>query len=87
MITLCFLKKPIAFDAPDGQPVRTLFTLICPTVDSHLQLLAKLSFALHDPVFLASVSRQKPKDEILHEARRVEAALESPVVIERRTAG
>ena len=37
-ICLCFLEKPIEFDAIDGQPVHTLFTLVSPTVRIHLYM-------------------------------------------------
>jgi len=75
MVTLCFLEKPVDFGALDGQPVQTLFSLICPTIRSHLQILARLSHALHDEKFKQVVLRQGKREEILREARRVEAAL------------
>jgi PTS system nitrogen regulatory IIA component len=75
MIFLCFLERPIDFGALDGQPVRVLFTLISPTMRSHLQLLARLSFVLHDARFKEVVLRPGARDEILQEARRVEAGL------------
>ncbi len=75
MITLCFLDKPVAFGALDGKPVHVLFSLVCPTMRSHLQLLARLSFALHDAKFKEVVMRQGTREQILQEARRVEAGL------------
>jgi hypothetical protein len=45
--------------------------MICPTMPSHLQMLA-LSHALHDEQFRATVM-QRARDEILREVRRVEA--------------
>src|SRR3954451_10101418 len=50
-ITLCFLAEPIDFMAVDNKPVHILFTLISPTVRTHLHLLAKLAYALRDPRF------------------------------------
>jgi PTS system nitrogen regulatory IIA component len=75
MITLCFLERPVDFGALDGKPVQVLFSLISPTVRCHLQLLARLSFALHDAKFKATVLRQGTCEEILQEARRVEGLL------------
>jgi PTS system nitrogen regulatory IIA component len=75
MITLCYLEKPVDFGALDGKPVHVLFSLVSPTTRSHLQLLARLSFALHDAKFKDAVLRQAPAEEILREARRVEANL------------
>jgi PTS system nitrogen regulatory IIA component len=74
LVTLCFLKRPIAYQAPDGKPVRILFSVISPTVTAHVQLLARLSGALHDPGFRKSVVGTKPREVIVREARRVEMA-------------
>ncbi len=78
MVTVCFLDHPVDFGALDGKPVHTLFSLICPTVRSHLQTLSRLSYALHDAKFKEVVMRQGERDEILREARRVEATLAAP---------
>jgi PTS system nitrogen regulatory IIA component len=78
MITLCFLEKPVDFGALDGKPVTTLFSLVCPTMRSHLQMLARLSHALHDTKFKDAVMRQDQPEEILREARRVDAGLVAP---------
>ncbi len=56
-ITLCFLRTPIDFEAPDGKPVRILFTLTTPTVRSHLHLLSRLAYALRDPAFKAALEQ------------------------------
>jgi PTS system nitrogen regulatory IIA component len=74
-LALCYLDGPIAFDAPDGQPVHTLFALVSPTIRGHLQLLGRLSLALLDRGFKAAVLRRADFEEIVAEARRVEAAL------------
>ena len=38
-------KKPIVFEAPDGQPVRDIFVLLVPeaATDEHLQILSELA--------------------------------------------
>jgi PTS system nitrogen regulatory IIA component len=74
-ICVCFLEQPIDFGSLDGQPVFALFSLVNPTVRTHLHLLSRLSFALHDPRFKAVITRRAPREEILDEARRVEAGL------------
>jgi PTS system nitrogen regulatory IIA component len=73
LVTLCFLKKPVEYGAIDGNPVHTIFSLATPTIRGHLQLLAKLSWAMHDQRFRDAVLRRAKADEILAEARRVEA--------------
>jgi PTS system nitrogen regulatory IIA component len=78
MVTLCFLERPVDFGALDGKPVSVLFSLICPTMRSHLQTLSRLSYSLHDDGFKEVVMCQAPRDEILREARRVEVALDEP---------
>jgi PTS system nitrogen regulatory IIA component len=76
MVTLCFLQKPVDFGALDRKPVQVLFSLICPTMRTHLQMLSRLAYALHDASFKAVVLRRGTREEILKEVRRVEAALE-----------
>jgi PTS system nitrogen regulatory IIA component len=78
-LTLAFLEKPVDFGALDGEPVRTLFCLISPTPRSHLQLLSRLSFVLHDDGVKRAVVRRAPKGAILAEFRRVEARVAAPV--------
>lgn len=75
LVTLAFLSQPIDFGALDGKPVHVLFSIISPTNRSHLQLLARLSFALHDGKLRQAVIRHAPREEILREIRRVEAGL------------
>jgi PTS system nitrogen regulatory IIA component len=73
-IWLCFLEHPINFDAPDGQPVSILFTLISPTVRAHLHLLSRLSFALLDKDFKAALKRQAPREELMEMVSSIEMA-------------
>lgn len=73
MVFLCFLGQPIDFQARDGQPVHTLFTLITPTVRLHLVLIARIVFALHDPAFKETILRRAPDEEILFESRRIDS--------------
>ena len=79
-ITLAFLSRPVDFGALDGKPVHVLFSIISPTNRSHLQLLSRLSFALHDAKLRETVIRQASRDEILREVHRVEAGMGAPAV-------
>jgi PTS system nitrogen regulatory IIA component len=85
-VTLCFLEQPVDFGALDGKPVYVLFSLVCPTTRSHLQMLSRLSFALHDAQFKEVVLGRGQPEEILREARRVEAALSPPAAEAPRAA-
>jgi PTS system nitrogen regulatory IIA component len=78
LVTLCFLEQPVEFGASDGKPVEVLFSLICPTMRSHLQVLSRISLALHDTQFKDAIARQLPREDILREAQRVEEAMTSP---------
>jgi PTS system nitrogen regulatory IIA component len=86
MVTLCFLAHPIEYGALDGKPVDVLFAIVSPTNRTHLQLLSRLSFALHDGVFGNTVTRHAPRDEILRELRRVEAGIDASAGEPRKAA-
>lgn len=77
-LTLCFLATPVDFDAIDGKPVDIIFSLVTPTIRSHLFLLSRISAALHDHGFRAAVVARASCETILSEARRVEATLPPP---------
>jgi PTS system nitrogen regulatory IIA component len=83
LVILAFLERPVDFGALDGKPVQVLFSLICPTVRIHLQMLSRLSYALHDEQFRKVVLRQAEAAEILSEVRRIEAALAAAGKAER----
>jgi PTS system nitrogen regulatory IIA component len=76
LVTLCFLERPVDFAALDGKPVQVLFSMICPTTRSHLQIISRLSFALQDAAFQEVLQRQGPPEEVLREVRRIEAVLD-----------
>jgi nitrogen PTS system EIIA component len=79
-VTLAFLSQPVDFGALDGKPVNVLFSIISPTNRSHLQLLSRLSFALHDDKLRETVARQAPCGAIMLEVRRVEAGMGAAAV-------
>ena len=64
-IALCFLEKPVDFDAPDGKPVSILFTLTSPTVKVHLHLLSSLSFALKNQDLKKALTDRADRQTIL----------------------
>lgn len=70
-ITLAFLEEPVDFHALDGQPVKTLFCLISPTVRSHLNLLSKLSYALQKDDFVDTLKRQSSRKEIFASLKKI----------------
>src|SRR5437870_5535899 len=85
-VTLAFLERPVDFGALDGKPVHVLFSIISPTNRTHLQLLSRLSFALHDGKLRETVVRGAPAEEILREVRRVEGGMSAPAAEARKAA-
>lgn len=78
-VTLCFLETPIEFHALDGKPVDILFTLISPTVKTHLHLLSRLGFILRKPEVKAALRRHAPQDVLMELIAAAEATI-VPVV-------
>ena len=78
-ISLCFLEEPVEFGAMDGQPVQVLFTLITPTVHSHLQLLSRVGYALQDAAFRAVLAEPATREAILNEARRLDSLVDERI--------
>jgi PTS system nitrogen regulatory IIA component len=73
-ITLCFLETAVEFGAIDGRPVHTLFTVVSPTVKSHLHLLSHLTFGLRTPEFRLAVEKQAAREVLLAGARAADSA-------------
>jgi PTS system nitrogen regulatory IIA component len=76
-VTLCFLRQSVDFAAIDGKPVDTVFSVVSPTIRSHLALLSRIAAALHDPEFKKAVLARAPREQLLAEARRIEDALDA----------
>lgn len=72
VLALAFLTAPLDLHAPDGNPVNTLFLLICPTIHVHLAMLARLAFGLKDDAFREAVRRRASTEDLV----RIAAALE-----------
>jgi PTS system nitrogen regulatory IIA component len=76
-ITLCFLRQPVDFEAIDGKPVHTVFSVVSPTIRSHLSLLSRIAAAMHDAEFKRAVLERAPRERVLAQAVRVESALKA----------
>jgi len=75
IVSVCFLEKPIDFNALDGKLVNCLFTLISPTVKIHLYLLSRLAHALRDEAFRTVIKNRGSREEIFSEIDRIESSL------------
>lgn len=65
MVALCFLKKPIDFQALDREPVHTLFVVLSADAPRHLEILSRLSFLCRDDRFVGFLEKRVAIDEIL----------------------
>jgi PTS system nitrogen regulatory IIA component len=75
LLALCFLEQPIDFNALDGKPVDTVFTIVTHTVRSHLHLLSRLGYALHQDDVRAIINGSSSRQQILDALGRFEEAL------------
>ncbi|RPI62721.1 MAG: helix-turn-helix domain-containing protein [Planctomycetaceae bacterium] len=76
IVSLNFLENPIDFQAIDGKPVHTLFTIISPTIKAHLSLLSKLAYGLQQGSPFSDVIIQKDsQDNILNQAHLLEMSI------------
>ncbi len=66
LLALCFVEEPIDFGALDGKPVDTIFTIVTHTVRSHLHILSRLSYALHQPHVRSIIKDSSSRQDILN---------------------
>lgn len=76
MVVTCFLKNSIDFNAIDDLPVSTLFLILSPAVNCHLNLLSRLSFCLRDRDFMSLVKTRPTADALLECVQKMEAQIE-----------
>lgn len=76
-VSLCFLDRPIEFEAIDGKPVHTFFSIVTPTIPAHLHLLSRLSAALADPIFRAAITQRGTAEDIVRAAESIDGALDA----------
>jgi PTS system nitrogen regulatory IIA component len=74
IVLLCFLKHPVDFHAVDGRPVRTLVTLLSPTIQTHLRMLANIAHMLHDEVLRNLLRSRASRESIVDRIRALEEA-------------
>jgi PTS system nitrogen regulatory IIA component len=74
-VTLCLLRHPVDFEAPDGKPVHALFLVVSLTVPAHLKMLAQLGFVLRDQPLRELLRDAAPAEAILGRIEFVESSL------------
>lgn len=70
-----FLAAPVDFAAMDKRPVRVLFVLLCPTVQTHLYLLSRLSYCLRHEAFSRFLETAPAETQLLAKVTEFEAQL------------
>jgi nitrogen PTS system EIIA component len=78
IICTCFLKSPLDFNGVDGQPVFVLFIMMSPGTKRHLEMLARLTFCLHDADFLPNLTSCRTAENLLQLVRHVEDKFNNP---------
>jgi len=73
-VMLALLRRPVEFDAIDGQPVHALLMVVSPTVPVHLRILAQLGFVLRDSVLRDMLRERAPAEDILGRIEMLEAS-------------
>ncbi len=63
-LQLCIFEQPVDFGALDGQLIHAALLMLSPDVESHLQLLARVSHALRDRELLRLFSIGASADQI-----------------------
>jgi PTS system nitrogen regulatory IIA component len=76
IVSICFSEKPIEFGSIDGKPVNCLFTLISPTVRSHLRMLSRIAYVLKDTAVKDAIIKQRSKEAILTAIEKAEKMLD-----------
>ncbi len=69
-IFVCFLDRPVNFDAMDGQPVSVLFLILSVDSKTHLSILSRLSYLFQIESFLSFLHRKPNTAELVNEIRR-----------------
>jgi len=64
-VSICYLSKPVDFNALDGEPVHTLFILLTASPKMHLDVLSKISHLCQSEFFLLMMKGRSTLDSIL----------------------
>ena len=72
IIATCFLEAETDFSGVDGKPVFVLFIMMSPGTKRHLEMLARLTFCLHDTSFIPSLKSCKSPEDFYLVVQQVE---------------
>ena len=77
LITTCFLKEPMAFNAVDNLPVFVMFVLLSPSVKAHLHLLSRLTYCVREDAFVAFLKTKPVPSNFFQHIAQLEQQLVS----------
>jgi len=76
-VTLCFLEKPVNFQALDGRPVEILLLVIAQNLRAHLHLLSRLGFVLREHKFRQALDNGESREKIFAALAAAEGAIKA----------
>lgn len=82
VVTVTHFRSPVPI--AQGDPVSVAVLIVSPTVRAHLQMLARVAHALHDPGFHATVVGRRSTEDLAAHADRLEGPGGAPVTGEAR---
>lgn len=76
VIATFFLKKGLDFKALDDLPVTVIFVIVCPSVQTHLNLLSMISFCLRNDSFVEFLNTFPDPEVFFQRINELEKSLE-----------
>ena len=76
VIATFFLEEKIDFNAIDDKQVNILFVIVCPSVQTHLHLLSRISFCVRDDEFVRFLNTTPDTETFLEKVGELEHYLE-----------
>ena len=64
LVSVCFLQRPVDWNALDGKPVRTLIILLSSSPRLHLKTLSRVSFLCRQPFFDKLLKARASREEL-----------------------
>jgi PTS system nitrogen regulatory IIA component len=75
-VVTAFLRRPAAWDAPDGEPVHTALLIVSASARLHLHTLSGINFLCRQEQFHRLLKNRAPAEEILRAIAEAEQAWE-----------
>lgn len=72
-IAVCFLDRPVDWQALDGKPVSTLVFIVSASPKIHLSILSRVSFLCQEPDFRALLAERASTEELAAAVAAIEA--------------